>query len=194
MPAANFHWQKSLPDWKSNASAWQDKCTKRDQELRLLAKDKSKSRSVLEGSVVLAPMPDKITADRSTPLLQLQFDLMQVVSWKTHERWLNFLLQSLATEGLWASFQSLLKANSDIFFLASKEVSQVRPEAGAACRRRILASRCTCSPCLEAWLVLLKLRTLFKIFKALRGPQRRGEPPPKRDSWPLPKRIPCPMI
>ena len=129
---------------EANCLQWiaPSKCTKRDQELRLLAKDKSKSLSVLEGSVVLAPMPDKITADHSTPL-QLQWclqrrglalDLMQVVSWKTHERWLNFLLQSLATKAPAGyepvSIQQLLKADSEIFLLASKEVSQVRPEAG----------------------------------------------------------------
>ena len=170
------------------------KCTKRDQALRLLAKDKSKSLSVLEGSVVLAPMPDKITADHSTPL-QLQWclqrhglalNLMQVVSWKTHKHWLNFLLQSLATEAPAGygpvSIQQLLKADSEIFLLASKEVSQVRPEAGGRMQVDEAILRLKTDPRITMHLLPLPrgMASAAKVEDSLQNPQGLDRPTKKR--------------
>ena len=116
------------------------KCTKREQELKLVAKDRSKALSVLDGSnaVVLSAVQEKISADHSTPLhlqwcLQrrgLAFDMMNIIKWESHERWTAFLLQALTRDvpagysGV--SVNQLLKADAEMFLLISKEIPQVK--------------------------------------------------------------------
>jgi len=52
------------------------KCTKRDQELRLGPKEKSKVLTVLDNSVTVTTQPEKIVSDHGTPL-QLQWCLQR---------------------------------------------------------------------------------------------------------------------
>ena len=122
------------------------KCTKRDQELKLVAKDRSKALSLLDGSnaVVLSAVQEKIFADHSTPLhlqwcLQrrgLAFDMMNIIKWESHERWAAFLLQALTRDvpsGYSAvSINQLLKADAEMFLLIPKEIQQVKALASGA--------------------------------------------------------------
>ncbi|CAE7415247.1 unnamed protein product [Symbiodinium sp. CCMP2592] len=114
------------------------KCTKRDQELRVGIKDKSKFLVAAEGGVTLASAPTVLTADHQTPL-QLQWclqrrglalDLNNIIGWTSHERWVSFLMQTLAQE-VPAGYQSvtvdqLLKADCELFLLISKETKRVK--------------------------------------------------------------------
>ncbi|CAE7679191.1 unnamed protein product [Symbiodinium sp. CCMP2592] len=114
------------------------KCTKRDQELRVGFKDKSKFRVAAEGGVTLASAPTVLTADHQTPL-QLQWclqrrglalDLNNIIGWTSHERWVSYLMQTLAQE-VPAGYHSvtvdqLLKADCELFLLISKETKRVK--------------------------------------------------------------------
>ncbi|CAE7394128.1 unnamed protein product, partial [Symbiodinium sp. CCMP2456] len=93
---------------ETNCLTWlaPSKCTKRDQELRIGPKDKSKVLTVLDNSVTVTAQPEKIVADHSTPL-QLQwclqrrglaFDMNRIISWETHEKWVSHLLQCLTAD------------------------------------------------------------------------------------------------
>ncbi|OLP76383.1 hypothetical protein AK812_SmicGene43686 [Symbiodinium microadriaticum] len=114
------------------------KCTKRDQELKEGFKDRSKFLVAAEGGVTLAPAASNLTADCQTPL-QLQWclqrrglalDLNHVISWETHERWVAFLMQSLAQEvpSGYAniSVDQILKADCELFLLVSKDIKRVK--------------------------------------------------------------------
>ena len=114
------------------------KCTKRDQELKVGFKDRSKFLVAAEGGVTLAPAASNLTADCQTPL-QLQWclqrrglalDLNHVISWETHERWVAFLMQSLAQEvpSGYAniSVDQILKADCELFLLVSKDIKRVK--------------------------------------------------------------------
>ena len=86
----------------------------------------------------MAPAASKLTADCQTPL-QLQWclqrrglalDLNHVISWETHERWVAFLMQSLAQEvpSGYAniSIDQILKADCELFLLVSKDIKRVK--------------------------------------------------------------------
>ena len=115
-------------------------CTKREQELRIGVKQKDKVLSVLDNAALTA-LPDKLTADHSSPLhlqwcLQrrgLALDMCRVLSWHTHEKWLAFLLQALTREVPQGyanvSINQLLRADSEMFLLISKQVTSLKPDS-----------------------------------------------------------------
>ena len=117
------------------------RCTKREQELRLGVRQKGRVLSVLDNAVTLTSTPDKLTADHSSPLhlqwcLQrrgLALDMCRVLSWHTHEKWLAFLLQALTREVppgyAPVSINQLLRADSEMFLLISKQVTSLKPDA-----------------------------------------------------------------
>ncbi|CAE7232725.1 unnamed protein product [Symbiodinium sp. CCMP2592] len=114
------------------------KCTKRDQELRAGVKERSKFLVAAEQGVTLAAAPSSQSADCGTPLqmqwcLQrrgLALDMNQIISWEAHERWVAYLMQSLARDVppgyAKVSVDQLLKADSELFLLISKEVRRVK--------------------------------------------------------------------
>ncbi|CAE7390763.1 unnamed protein product, partial [Symbiodinium pilosum] len=117
------------------------RCTKREQELRIGVKQKDRVLSVLDNAVTLTTLPDKLTADHSSPLhlqwcLQrrgLALDMCRVLSWRTHEKWLAFLLQALTREVppgyAPMSINQLLRADSEMFLLISKQVTSLKPDS-----------------------------------------------------------------
>ncbi|CAE7276646.1 unnamed protein product [Symbiodinium pilosum] len=126
-----------------NHVAWipPSKCPKRDQELRIGAKERSKVLTLHENTVTLAPVADQLTASHATSLeiqwcLQrrgLAYDMNQAISWETHESWVSYLMQHLTREAPpnYASvgINQILKADSELFLLIAKEVSQVRADS-----------------------------------------------------------------
>ena len=117
------------------------RCTKREQELRIGVKQKDRVLSVLDNAVTLTTLPDKLAADHSSPLhlqwcLQrrgLALDMCRVLSWRTHEKWLAFLLQALTREVppgyAPVSINQLLRADSEMFLLISKQVISLKPDS-----------------------------------------------------------------
>ena len=126
-----------------NHVAWipPSKCPKRDQELRLGGKEKSKVLTLHESTVTLAPVADQLTASHATSLeiqwcLQrrgLAYDMNQIISWETHESWVSYLMQHLTREAPpnYASvgINQILKADSELFLLIAKEITQVRADS-----------------------------------------------------------------
>ena len=102
-------------------------------------KQKDKVLSVLDNAVTLTALPDKLTADHSSPLhlqwcLQrrgLALDMCRVLSWHTREKWLAFLLQALTREVPQGpvSINQLLRADSEMFLLISKQVTSLKPDS-----------------------------------------------------------------
>ena len=126
-----------------NHVAWipPSKCPKRDQGLRIGGKEKNKVLILHENTVTLAPVADQLTASHSTSLevqwcLQrrgLAYDMNQVIAWETHESWVSYLMQHLTREAPpnYASvgINQILKADSELFLLIAKEVTQVRADS-----------------------------------------------------------------
>ena len=188
------------------------KCTKRDQELKLIAKDRSKALSVLDGSnaVVLSAVQEKIIAYHGAPLhlqwcLQrrgLAFDMMNIIKWESRERWTAFLLQALTRDvpsGYSAvSINQLLKADSEMFLLISKEVSQVKALASGVLPVDEALNRLRTDPRVTMHLLPLPKGFSAGALRSLQIPlslrlQRREKLISQKveASWRLPRRRTC---
>ena len=127
----------------SNHLTWlpPSRCTKRDTELKVAGKEKDQVLKVLDNAVTLQAQEVKLTAECSTPLtlqwcLQrrgLAFDMNNIIAWETHEKWTSFLMQSLTREVppgyATISINQLLRADSELFLLMSKEISSVKADS-----------------------------------------------------------------
>ena len=140
---------------ESNSIVWipPSKCTKRDSELKLGLRDKQKYLTVQEQAVTLAPAPDKLTAEHSTPLevqwcLQrrgLAFFMCGFLEWETHEKWVASLLRCLSADVppgyAPISTQQILRADSELFLLLAREVKRVKPDSAGVMEMDVLMNR-----------------------------------------------------
>ena len=145
---------------ETNCLTWlaPSKCTKRDQELKLGPKDKSKILTVLDNSVTVTAQPDKLVADHGTPL-QLQwclqrrglaFDMNRIISWETHEKWVSYLLQCLTADTIPGYCQvtvaQVVRADSEMFLLMSKEIKNVKASSTGEMEADTLLERLRTDP------------------------------------------------
>ncbi|CAE7784940.1 unnamed protein product [Symbiodinium sp. CCMP2592] len=145
---------------ETNCLTWlsPSKCTKRDQELRVGPKEKSRILTVLDNSVTVTAQPDKLIAEHSTPL-QLQwclqrrglaFDMNRIISWETHEKWVCYLLQCLTSDSIPGyspvTVAQVVKADSEMFLLMSKEIKNVKASATGEMEADTLLDRLRTDP------------------------------------------------
>ncbi|CAE7475642.1 unnamed protein product [Symbiodinium sp. CCMP2592] len=145
---------------ETNCLTWlsPSKCTKRDQELKIGPKEKSRILTVLDNSVTVTAQPDKLIADHSTPL-QLQwclqrrglaFDMNRIISWETHEKWVCYLLQCLTSDSIpgysHVTVAQVVKADSEMFLLMSKEIKNVKASATGEMEADTLLDRLRTDP------------------------------------------------
>ncbi|CAE7740635.1 unnamed protein product [Symbiodinium sp. CCMP2592] len=145
---------------ETNCLTWlaPSKCTKRDQELKVGPKEKSRVLTVLDNSVTVTAQPDKLIAEHSTPL-QLQwcmqrrglaFDMNRIISWETHEKWVCYLLQCLTSDSIPGyspvTVAQVVKADSEMFLLMSKEIKNVKASATGEMEADTLLDRLRTDP------------------------------------------------
>ncbi|CAE7480360.1 unnamed protein product [Symbiodinium sp. CCMP2592] len=119
---------------------------------------KEKSRIVLDNSVTVTAQPDKLIAEHSTPLeLQwcmqrrgLAFGMNRIISWETHEKWVCYLLQCLTSDSIPGyspvTVAQVVKADSEMFLLMSKEIKNVKASATGEMEADTLLDRLRTDP------------------------------------------------
>ncbi|CAE7248436.1 unnamed protein product [Symbiodinium sp. CCMP2456] len=167
------------------------KCTKRDQELRLGPKEKSKVLTVLDNSVTVTAQPEKIVADHGTPL-QLQwclqrrglaFDMNRIISWETHEKWVNHLLQCLTADTVpgynHITVAQVVKADSEMFLMMSKEIKNVKASSTGEMEADTFMERFRSDPRITMHLLPLP-KALSALASEAGDNAHAGTPSPKK--------------
>ena len=89
----------------------------------------------------------------------LAFDMNNIIAWETHEKWTSFLMQSLTREVppgyATISINQLLRADSELFLLMSKEISSVKADSSGRLQADEAMNRLKTDPRITMYLLPL---------------------------------------
>ena len=120
------------------------KCKKRDSEVRASIKDPKQVLKVESQMIRLEQETITEEADHGTELKLmwcwqrrgLALDMINVVSWSVHEKWIDTLFRAYATDAAQTtravSLAQLIKADCEMWTMLAREIHSVRPDAHGA--------------------------------------------------------------